>query len=180
MSFIDSYLKNPLDQLPQSAKNILSNLENTMAQIVDDSKTSYSFDDIVSKIGPQVADLIQRFKDYFTSLPSFSLKSLGDIFRFVMNISTEVHQIMASVDSLIISNDMTDQQKHDAKVLFGQNLVYFIWVTVDPLKDKLNWLPFKKTVEKKVVFWIANMALQHAVDLFSLQSAGLKALPPTK
>lgn len=170
MSFLDSYLsKYKLDAIPDSVKTSLSKVETNLKQMVSDANNT-TFDDAVKQFGPQVADLIERFSNYFASLNGWSFSKISESLRFVIGLATEVFHIVENVKDVIIKPEMTDTEKHSAKVDFGKQLVYFIWITVDPFKDKFNWLPFKNTIEKNLVLWIADMALQHTVDLFSISN----------
>lgn len=186
MGFLDSYLtKFKLDDLPAKAQESLAKVEKDIEKALEVNEANPIFDECVKQFGPQVADLVERFNAHFANM-KWSISTIGQNLRFVINIGTEVYQIVEQVGHLVVLPNMTDMEKHNAKVNFGKQLCYFIWMTVNPLKDKLSWIPFKKTIEKKLVFWIAGMALEHTVDLFaargtSLMSADsnsiMKALP---
>lgn len=168
MGFLDSYLnKYRLDEITTKAKASLDKVEKDLEKILQENEQNPAFDECVKRFGPQVADLVERFSAHFASLNGWSLETVAQSLRFVINIGTEVYQIVETVKDLVVKPKMTPAEAHTAKVEFGQNLCYFVWMTVDPLKEKLSWLPFKKTIEKKVVFWVAGMALEHTVDLFA-------------
>ena len=81
--------------------------------------------------------------------------------------------------------DDKEEEKTEAKVGFGTDLTYFIWMTIDPLKDYLSWLPFKASLEKWVVKSLAKYGLETAMDLLKAQfstfsvesSVKIRALP---
>jgi len=69
----------------------------------------------------------------------------------------------------IVSDTMTEEEQEKAKLEFGKDLTYFIWMTVDPLEGYFNWLPFKKSLEKWIVRWLAGYALETAMDMLEAQ-----------
>lgn len=168
MGFLDSYLsKYRLDTITDKAKSSLEKVEKDIEKMLEQNDKNPAFEQSVQKFGPQIADIVERFSAHFANLDGWSFSTVAKSLRFVMNIGTEVWQIVDSVSDLVVTSDMTPGQAHDAKVEFGQHLTYFVWSTVDPLKDRFSWIPFKKSIEKKLVFWVAEMALEHTVDLFA-------------
>lgn len=188
MGFLDNYLKSyRLDEITANAKSSLDKIEKDLEKVLKENENNPAFEECVKMFGPKIADLVDRFSSHFTNLNGWSFAAIKSSLRFVINIGTEVYQIVESVKQLVVTPSMSQAEAHAAKVNFGQHLSYFVWSTVDPLKGKLSWLPFKNTVEKKLVFWIAGMTLEHTVDLFAAQgispfaageeSAIMKALP---
>ncbi len=167
MSILSSYLeKHKLPALSDKAKIKLTKLESKLSKYISDQKGTSTFEDCLKIFGPQIADLVGRVKN---NMPEVSWGNTVKIFRFVNSIATEVFQMVEATSSCVISDGMTPEERHAAKVSFGQELVYFVWMTIDPFKDKFNWVPFKATLEKKLVKWIAAMALESTVDLFAAQ-----------
>ncbi len=171
MSFIDHYLeKHKLKTLsPKSRKNI-EKLENKLKNHIASSKGAFTFDDLLKKHGEDIANLIER-ASALKDLPGLRLGNAIKTFKLVYSISIEVYQIVESMAQCVVDDTMSPGEAHNAKVQLGQEIVYFIWLTVDPIGN--NWIPFKKTIEKKLVFWLAGMALNSVVDLFAAQGMSL-------
>lgn len=168
MSFIDEYLsKYRLDKIPEKHKNNLRKLEDKLSDYVKQSKGPMTFEDCLKEHGTQLSNLVERVSNYVSDFKKeLSWTNALSIFRFVQSISIEVYQIVRDISGCVVDDSMSDKEKHDAKVMFGKELVYFVWKTVDPIKDQFNWLPFKQTIEKKIVMWLAGMGLETTVDLF--------------
>lgn len=187
MSFLTQYLKkHRLDKISDKQKERLEQLEEKLSDIVKNDEKSFTFEDLLKQHGEHIADLVERLSNYLKNLPPWSLANTFNLFRFVGGIAIEVYQMVESMSQSIIKDGMTDQQKHETKVTLGKELVYFVWEIVNPLGNYFNWLPFKKTIEKTLVFWLAEMALDNTVDLFeakvfqiSIMEAGtiVKAVP---
>ena len=168
MSFIDHYLKeHDLDALPDDAKKNLDKIEKEIKAKINDNPTDSTFEDVAKKYGPQIADIVGRFRQHWKA----DDKSVTGDLRFIINIGVEVKQIVDQMKGDIVTEDMTPEQSQVATTDFGQSLVYFIWKTVDPLKGRLSWVPFKTTIEKKLVFWVAGMAFDFAGDLINYPRA---------
>ncbi len=167
MSFLDQYLnKHRLEKLPEKAKKKLAKLETHLASKINNNSTPKSFEDCIVRLGPRLGDLIERVSLHFDSF-EWSVSGVLAAFRFVNSISIEVFQIVEEIKDCVVTDGMSEAEQHKAKVDFGKDLVWFIWMTVDPLKGRLTWIPFKRTIEKKVVLWLAGMALESTVDLFN-------------
>lgn len=168
MSFLNNYLyKYKLESMPQKHKENIAKLEQKLHDHVAKAKGVLSFEDCLKEYGFQIADLVKRLSDHFANLGGWGFSSVIQSFRFIYNIAIEVYQIVENMSSCIIDNTMNEQEKRTAKIKFGKELVYFIWNVVDPIKGMLNWIPFKKSLEKKLVMWLAGMALESVVDLFN-------------
>ncbi len=163
MSFIDHYLKKyRLEKLSGKAKKNLSKLESKIDKFVSNSKGPLTFEDCLKEHGTEIADLVERISKAIDQPFNHPIGYL----RFVSSISFEAYQIVEAMSGCVVDESMSQEEQHTAKVGFGKQLVYFIWMTVDPLKDRFNWVPFKKTVVKRLVLWLAGMALESVVDLF--------------
>lgn len=168
MSFLDNYLdKYRLSNISEKVKKNLDKLEGELAKKIDANPTDAKFEDEVKKFGPQIADIVSKFAEHFKNKPGWSVSTAFGSFKFVLNIGVEVFQIVEGMKSAIVTDDMPEEEQHAAKVDFGKDLIFFIWMSVDPLAGRLSWIPFKKTIEKKLVYWVAGMALDFTVDLFA-------------
>jgi len=156
MSFLEEYVsKHLLDNLSPSQQDNINNLET----LLKDQVTNGSFEDILKQYGSQISDLVNRTSQAVSG--EISLSKL----RVIINIAIEVYQLVEVMSSSIVKPDMLEEDKKIAKITFGQDLTYFIWITVDPLKDYFNWLPFKKTIEKKVVKILSGFGIKSALDI---------------
>ena len=171
MSFLYIYNdKYQLDKLPDDIKNRLDSIEqeidNTLRQ-----KGPLTFEDVITTHGPKLANLVDRvalhFNDWNGSLINVST------FKFVINIGFEVYQIVHDLSSSIITDDMSAVEKEKIQISLGTDLIYFVWMIVDPFRDKLKWLPFRRVLEKKTVKWLASMAIKAAMDFFET-NVGIK------
>lgn len=180
--FLKHYVKkHRLDTMPEKHKKNIAKLEEKIAKHVEKAPGPLKFDDVLKEHGQKIADLVERLSDYIKDMPSLSFSGVISLFRFVYSISIEIFQIVKDVSGAVVDDSMTDEEQHDAKVTFGKELVYFVWLTVDPLGKRFNWIPFKKTIEKKLVMWLAGMALESAVDLFdagAVQSMAIMSADP--
>jgi len=168
MSFLDHYLKkHRLKKLSDKTKKNLSKLEKEMDKFVKHSKGSLTFDDLLKEYGSEISDLVERLARYVSDMPTLSLSGIINLFRFIYNIAIEVYQIIERMSNCILDDSMSEQERHITKIAFGKKLVYFVWMTVDPLKNRFNWIPFKKTIVKKLVLWLTGMALESVIDLFN-------------
>lgn len=179
MSFLDQYVsKHRLDKLPEKYKESLRRLEDEIVDKVEKISADQSFDSLLQQYGPLMSDIIERFANYLANMPPWSLNSVWNLFRFVGTISIEVHQLVQQMLAKHLPADMSEDEKHRVKVNFGKELVYFVWQVVDPLKDYFNWLPGKQWLVKKVVMWLAQMALENVVDLFATGALSLDQVTP--
>lgn len=173
MDFLDYYVdEHRLDGLSEKAKKVLGKVEKKLEQQVKETSESADFEDCLAVHGPKIADLIERFAAH---LESFSWKGVTGTLRFVANIAVEVYQIVEDLYECIVTEDMDEEQQESAKIEMVKDLTYFVWVTVGPLDDKYKWVPFKKTIEKKAVKWLAGRAWELAIDLL-LANEGLETL----
>ncbi len=168
MGFLEHYVdKHRLDTMPQKHKNNINKLEKSLSKRIPDSA---NFDEVLQKYGPQISDLVERVAKAFGDGFSFS------DFRVVINIGVEVYQLVNQISDQIVSPGMSPEEQHEARVEFGKDLTYLIWMTVDPLKKYFNWLPFKKTIERKLVKWLAGYALDAAMDIITANTSQVNAM----
>lgn len=169
MSFIDTYLeKYRLDQIPDKVKDKLELLEEEMK----DKSQSPNFSDCLSKFGPQIADLVERLSKQIDNLHVGSFKEALNLFRFVKSVAFEVYQIMEGLEECAIPDGLTPEEEKAAKIDLGTDLTYFVWVTIDPLKNVFNGLPFKKTLEKWLVRWLSHMSIEFTMDFLEANTVG--------
>ena len=147
--------------MPEKHQKNLEKIEKKLAEKIEDPA---KFEDALKRHGPQIADLVERASDALKDM-SFSFQK----FRVVISIGIEVYQLVEEMSDCIISDDMDEEQQKAAKVEFGKDLTYFIWMTVDPIGGYVNWLPFKKTIEKWLVRWLAGYAMETAMDMLEAQ-----------
>jgi hypothetical protein len=179
MSFIDHYLKEQnLDPLPESTKKNLDKLEKEIKAKIDDNPTDSTFEEVAKKYGAQIGDIVARFSAHWKAIDGWSISTVIGSLRFVINIGVEVRQLVEQMKGDIVTDDMTPEESKAATVDFGKSLVFFIWKTVDPLQGRLSWIPFKKTIERKLVFWVADMAFDFAGDLINRHFGAMSAEGP--
>lgn len=186
MSFLDNYLKeHKLAPIPKKSQEDLEKLEKFLDNraAVKKSKlvtviTSRTFEDIITDYSSDLMNLMERFR---LQISAVNLKSIGgilDSLRFVISMGTEVYQLVDAISDDIVLESMTEREKHNAKISFGKDLAYFVWKTIDPFHKKYRWIPFRNTIEKKLVMWVAGMGLNAASDFFTrdveASSVGIK------
>jgi len=161
MSFVNHYLsKYRLDKMSDQHKIKVSKLEKKLSEKINDS---VDFDnDILVEYGPILADLVERSSN---DVHDFSFSK----FRVIINIGIEVYQIVEQMSNKIVPENTSPEKTKKIKIEFGKELVYFIWQTIDPLSKYLNWIPFKKTIEKKLVMWLSGYAIEASVDMFNVK-----------
>lgn len=170
MSFLDTYVKKyRLDKLDTKTKKNVHKLEKKL----DDWQyfplgKGLSFEDVIKDHANFIADLIERVSEQFGGWTRWKLsfKQIWSSFRFVISIATEVYQIVEKIKSSLVFDTVSEAEGNVLKRKFGQDLVWFIWTAVGPMNKTLTWLPFRKTIEKMIVRWIAGMGLDAAKDLF--------------
>ncbi len=166
MSFIDRYLKkHRLDKMPEKIKERTNKLEEKLRDFIDKAPGKKTFEDCLKEHGTEIADIVERISKAIDQPFNHPI----GYFRFVSSISFEAYQIVEAMSDCVVDESMSQEEQHEAKVSFGKELIYFIWMTVDPLKDRFKWVPFKGRIEKKIVMWLAGMALESTVDLFAAQ-----------
>jgi len=169
MSFVDNYLdKHRLDTMSEKHKKNVSKLEKKLKDKAKGNNGTLDFEeDILKKYGPQIADLVERASQALHGGFSF------DKFRVVISIGIEVYQLVDQMADKVIPPGLSKDKQQEAKIEFGKDLTYFIWMTIDPLANYLNWLPFKKAIERRLVRWLAGYALDTALDMLLSQESQL-------
>lgn len=166
MSFIDTYMKkHRIGDISSSVRKNLAKLEKVLDSVTKKAKKGLSFLDAIKDYGDEIGDLIERVQQHFDGW-KFTLTGAFSSFRFVYSIAIEVYQIIDAMKDEIVPDGLTGEQAWQAKRVFGKNLIFFIWKTVGPLDKRFNWIPFKKTIEKKLVLWLAGMGMDTARSMF--------------
>jgi hypothetical protein len=149
MGFLKNYLDNAnLPNIDDKIKNNVDKLEGRLADYI--KKQDGDFEQCIAKYAPAIMDLVSRVSKFFEENP-ITWGNAFNIFKFVYNIAIEAHQLVELLSGCVIKDGMTDEEKKQAKIDFGVELIYFVWMSVDPLKGRFNWVPFKKTIVKMVV-----------------------------
>ncbi len=178
MGFLDKYTdKHYLDGLHSGTKKRLKSIESKIKISIDSNPTKSTFEDVIKKHAKQIIDLVGRVRMHFDS---WELSKLVSTFKLVLNIGTEVYQIIENMKDSIVADDMTAEEQYLAKLDLGKDLTYFVWLAVDPIKSKWNLIPFKKTIEKMIVKWLAGMALNAAMDFFNANDKSLEVFSVAK
>lgn len=163
MSFLESYLKkHRLDAMPEKHKKNLEKLEKKIDEKIQGSGT---FETCLQKFGPQISNLVERASKALRDI-SFSFQKI----RVVINIGIEVYQLIDQMDDCVVTDNMFESEKKAARLEFGKDLTYFIWMTIDPLANYLVWLPFKKKIERFIIRWLAGYAMEAAIDIMRAES----------
>ena len=166
MSFIDTYIKkNRIGDISSSVRKNLAKLEKKLDTVTKKAKKGLSFLDSIKGYGEEIGDLIERVQQHFDGW-KFTFSNAMGSFRLVSSMAIEVYQIIDTMKDEIVPDGVTGEPAWQAKRSFGKNLIFFIWKTVGPLDKRFNWIPFKKTIEKKLVLWLAGMGMDTARGLF--------------
>lgn len=174
MSFLQNYIDHfSLDPLSPGNQKNLQNLENELNEIT--KSQNLSFEDVLKEYQPQIMDLIDRLHTKLATW-KFSWSGIFDSFQFVKSISLEVVQMVNGIESKIIDPVATQEENKQKKISFSVQTACFIWAIVNPIGKYCNWIPFKKTIEKKLVNWIASMSVKAAFNFFDNKSNKPKLL----
>ena len=165
---MDTFLRKYIDQttlskLPESAITNLTNLEKGLDDKLPGNST---FQDVMGEYGPEISDLVNRISVHVNSW-EFSVASVWNSLKFVIDIAKEVYQIVEAVQIKLIPIGASPEVALQKKTDFGVDMVYFVWATIGPLKGRLDWLPFKATLEKWLVRKLALVGIQHAISFFN-------------
>ena len=162
MGFIRGYLKqSQVDDLTEKSKDALAKLEEKLDQKVQSiTGQKTTFEDLLKTHGNEISDLVARVSEGIKNA-KFSLSTM----RWVVNISIEVYQIVDKMLDETVTPDMSEADRHKSKIDFGKELTYFVWMTVDPLAKYLSGIPFRKSIEKMLVKWVAGYALEATTTL---------------
>ena len=176
MGFINNYLeKHKLPPLDDKYQNNVDKLEENLDTQTNTYTGGITFEDLLKEYGSQISDLTRRASNALSGGFSFSK------FRVIINIGIEAYQIVGHMVEKMVNPDMSKEELHQAKSALGSDLIYFIWMTINPLKNYCNWLPFKTRIEKWIVKLLAEYALNAAFDLLeantgqvAIMSVGIK------
>ena len=157
MSFLDNYIAdNKLPPLDQEKMNTLEKVEATLNNLTPGKD---QFDDIIKDNAEQINQIIEEIKIQFVGWKP-SVGSFVSSFRFVIDIATEVVKIISDISGKIVPAGATSEQAHQAKIEFGKELTYFIYVLLGTSFSK--WIP--DWIEKKIIYWLAGMTIDWALD----------------
>lgn len=161
-TFLRKYLDSTaLAQMPPSVVKNLIDLE----EVLNKQTESSDFQTVMKEYGPNIVDLIKRIADHVNKWKWSSGRIVNSL-KFVIDIAKEVHQIVEAVQAKIVPLGTAPELAEQKKILFGVDMVYFIWSIVDPLRGRLNWLPFERSLEKWAVRKLAMIGIQHAMSFF--------------
>lgn len=164
MSFTKHYLKkHRLDTLPPKHQK---NLEKLEKKLQEKAQGNSDFEECLKKYGPQLADLIERTSNALDDIEFNDFWDAVTKLRVIISVGIEVYQLVDLMSDYVINDDMTEEEKEETRLEFGKELIYFVWMTIDPLKDYLSWLPFRKSFERFVIMLLAEYALKAALNLF--------------
>lgn len=167
MGFIDTYMKKyRVGDISSSTRKNLDKLEEKLDSITKKAKGGLSFLDAIKQHGEEIGDLIERVQQHFDGW-KFTLKNAFSSLQFVYSIAIEIYQIIDTMKDEIVPEGLTGEKAWESKKTFGKQLVYFVWKTIGPFDKKYNWVPFKKTIERKLVMWLAGMGLEAARKMFN-------------
>lgn len=171
-NFLDVYLnKYKLTDVSSVVQKHIEELEKSLHDMYLTAPDSKKFDDVAKAHVVDLVDLTERVKQHLSKW-HFSWTNVWGSLKFVLNISNEVSQIVNSLYTETAGKDYSTAKQ----LAFGQDLVWFVWSTINPLKDKYTWIPFKKTIEHKVVRNVAKIGLQAAFDILDVNKPEAKAV----
>jgi len=163
MSFLKKYAEeNSLPPLRKGAKKKLEEVEKKLDALTQGDDT---FSDIVQDYADRITNIVERIKAEFGDW-KLSIGNLVSSFRFIIDIASEVAQIIAEIEPKIVPPNATPDEARQAKVLFGQELTYFIYMLWDPRLVK--WMPLwmESWLEKKIIYLLAGMSVDWALERF--------------
>lgn len=165
MGFVDSYLNNnKLPPVSDKVKKRLGRLEEEMKQKTSDAEGA--FEDCLSQFEPDITDISGRLAEKLSDLHVGGIGDAIEMIKFAKNMGFEIYQLVINMKSCVIPPDLSPDQEKERILDFGQDLAWFIWMIVDPLKGKFLWIPFRKKIEEILVRWIAGMGMELAWDVF--------------
>jgi hypothetical protein len=174
MSFIDQYLsKERFSDLTSGVKEKLDKIESALMDTAKEAGAS-SFEDCLKGQAVAINGLVERVSAKVKDVQVKSLKDALGLLRFVKNIGFEVYQLVDQLADCSIPKNLAAEEAKKAKVQLGVDLTHFVWITVSPLKDKFKWIPFKQSLESKLVKWLAGMSIQFAFDFFEKAKESVK------
>jgi len=170
MGLFDGYV--PSKKLEELSEDVLKKLEK-LDKVIKNSKTDEAVpvSRIIAAHGEDLVDLVDRLSKHLEENPP-SWGSIWSNSKFIYGIAIEIYQLINTMADEVTDEDMSEDKKKEVLKQLGQNLVWFIWSTMDPLR-KVTWLP--QFIERAIVKWIAGQALEFAADLFAPKEEKLKA-----
>jgi hypothetical protein len=165
-TFLQKYIQgNAVTAITDKQKTVLENIE---AKLTEQIAGKTSFTDVIKEYAPQIIDLVNRLAAKFRE---FSWKKgfsgFIDTFKFVINVAVEVWQILEKISEKVLgAAGFSEGAALEAKIQFGKDLVYYIWKVVDPLTGRFDWIPFKVTLEKWILYKLADFGLRYSYEFF--------------
>lgn len=165
MGFLDHYVKNHnLEPLPPKQVENLEKLEKVIKTKIEAQGSD--FETCIKVSGPQVSDLAGRLSAEMKALKPFGWGKLFSALKFVYNIAFEVAQIVQDMSGCLVPPNTSDADREKILITAGQDLTWFVWTMVDPFDGKFKWVLFKKTIEKKLIRWLAGLGISSVLHLF--------------
>jgi hypothetical protein len=175
MSFIDTYIANhQIGTISASKQKYLNLLEQDLNVALENQK-GLKFSQIINKHTNDIYDLINKIRKEFYAKKWKSWSGVLSTLQFVYSIALEVYQIIENIAGDIVPPGTPKAEQGKVKLAFAKELIYFIWKIIGPLDNSFNWVPFKKTIERKLVMWFAGMAIEAAHKFFKANPVGVKS-----
>ena len=161
MSFLKRYADN--NKLPPIKDSVKKKLEDIEKNLDTKTQGDETFSDIISEYADQIVSLVARIKSEFTDW-KLSVGNVTSAFRFILDIAGEVMVIVNELESKIVPPGATPEEAKLAKVAFGQELTYFVYLLWNPRLVK--WIPvgIESWLEKKIIYWLSGMAVDWFID----------------
>lgn len=166
MGFLDQYVeKYQLPALDEKTKQRLQELKDVLAKLDYLSPTEEKFSDLIQQYSGTIFDLVDRIKANFADW-KFSFGDIVSRWRFVVDIASEVTKIVNELSDKIVPANSTPEEAHKAKLVFGQELTYFIYLLWNP--RLIKWVPesVETWLEKYAVYWISGVVVDWALNYF--------------
>ena len=161
MGFLDRYAKD--NALGPIEENIKKRLEKVEKNLDEKTQGDDTFSDMISDYSDRIMAIVDKVKTEFAGW-QWSLGNVASAFRFVIDIAGDVTGIVKELEDKIVPDNATPEEAKQAKVQFGQELTYFVYLLWNPRLVK--WVPvgIETWVEKKIVYWLAGMAVDWSLD----------------
>lgn len=174
MSFIDTYIeKHQIGPISISKQKYLNLLEQDLNVALENQK-GLTFSQIINKHVRDIYDLINKIRKEFYAKKWKSWAGILSTLQFIYSIALEVYQIVENIAGDIVPPGTPKAEQGKVKLNFAKELIYFIWQIIGPFDKAFNWIPFKKTIERKLVMWFAGMAIEAAHKFFKVNPGGIK------
>ena len=172
MSFLDKYLgDNKLKEISGGALTRLQDLEEKLR--LESDEEGKDFDECVKLFGPRLVDIATRLGERVRGISVKSIQDALSLIQFAAHIGFEIYQVTNDVKDCVIPEGLSEAESLARQIDFSKDLAYFVWLTADPLAGKLSWIPFKKTLEEKLVRFVAGAAAKLAIDLLKKKDSSV-------